>query len=102
LDDEDREAVQRAEEIGVGQYERLGLKLWHYPPHYFHPDEIPQILSAGPDPNDAQKKFEAATLAKRLLDAGLSLYEPDPERALNDSKYRKEIQARVRAIKAGK
>src|SRR5262249_15157416 len=100
--DEDREAAQRAEELGIGQYEKLGLRPWQYPPNYINKDDIPEILAAGPDPNDAQKKFEAATLATRLLDAGLSLYEPDPERALNDSKYRKEIQARVRAIKAGK
>jgi hypothetical protein len=98
--DEDREAAQRAQELGITQYDNLDLRPWQYPPHYINEDEIPEFLAAGSDPNDAQKKFEAATLAKRLLDAGLSLYEPDPERALNDRKYRKEIQARVRAIKA--
>lgn len=98
--DEDREAAQRAEEIGIGQYEKLGLKPWMYPPHFINEDEIPDILAAGPDPNDAQEKFAAATLAKRLLDAGLSLFEPDPERALNDVEYRKEIKARVQKLKA--
>ena len=100
--DEDHEAFQRAKELGWTQYDKLDLRPWQYPPHYINESDIPDILAAGSDPNDAQQKFEAATLAKRLLDAGLSLYEPDPERALNDRKYRKEIQARVRAIKAGK
>jgi hypothetical protein len=56
-------------------------------------------LAAGPNPNDVNRKFEAATLAKRLIDAGLSLYEPDCERALTDVEYRRQIAARVRAIK---
>src|SRR5262247_1656870 len=90
----DIEAAQRAVEIGIGQYDKLGLKPWQYPPHFINECEIEDILAAGPDPNDAQKKFEAATLAKRLLEAGLSLYEPDCERALTDSQYREEIKAR--------
>src|SRR5262249_1528841 len=87
-------------ELGFNQYEKLDLRPWHYPAHFLNPVEIAEILAAGPDPNDAQQKFQAATLAKRLIDAGLSLYEPDPERALNDRKYRQAIKARVRAIKA--
>jgi hypothetical protein len=98
--DVDYEAFERAKELGFNQYEKLDLRPWHYPAHYINSVEIAEILAAGPDPNDAQQKFQAATLAKRLMDAGLSLYEPDPERALSDRKYRQAIKARVRAIKA--
>jgi len=98
--DLDHEAFERAKELGFNQYEKLDLRPWHYPAHFLNPVEVAEILAAGPDPNDAQQKFQAATLAKRLMDAGLSLYEPDPERALNDRKYRQAIKARVRAIKA--
>jgi hypothetical protein len=97
--DEDNEAFERAKELGFNQYEKLGLKPWHYPANFINPNEIADILAAGPAPNDAQQKFQAATLAKRLLDAGLSLYEPDCERALNDAAYRAKIKARVRQRK---
>src|SRR5215510_6929117 len=89
---EDIEAAQRAVEIGVGQYDKLGLKPWMYPPHFINRCEIEAILAGGPNPSDAQQRYQAAALAKRLIDAGLSLFEPDPERALGDSKYREEIR----------
>jgi hypothetical protein len=97
---EDIEAAQRAEKIGIGQYDRLNLKPWMWPPHFVGEHEMDDILAKGPDVNDPQKKFEAACLAKRLLDAGLSLFEPDPERALTDRAYRREIAARVQRLKA--
>src|SRR5262245_66634273 len=97
---EDLEAAQRAVEIGIGQYDKLALKPWMWPPHFVGEHEMQDILDAGPDPNDAQQKFQAATLAKRLLDAGLSLHEPDCERALNDPAYREEIRARAEKLKA--
>src|SRR5207249_1965563 len=62
-------------------------------------DETEEILAAGPSPNDIGQ-HACATLAKQLLDAGLSLFEPDPVRALNDDDYREEIRKRVRKLKA--
>jgi len=100
--DEDHEAFERAKELGFTQYDKLGLKPWQYPPNFINECEIPEILAAGPDPDDLQQKYQAATLAKRLIDAGLSLYEPDCERALADSKYREVIRARVQKLKASK
>jgi|SRR5262245_5470295 len=100
--DEDNEAFERAKQLGFTQYDKLGLKPWQYPPNFINECEIPEILAAGPDPADVQQKFRAATLAKRLLDAGLSLYEPDCERALNDPAYREEIRARVQKLKRDK
>jgi len=59
------------------QMKNLKLKPWQIPPawaYLAHAD-----LPDNPHGNGEEK---AARLAKRLLAAGLSIYEPDPERAL--------------------
>jgi hypothetical protein len=59
------------------QLEALHLKPWEDPPCWIEPDDIKAILAT---PGHAS--FEAAKLAKQLIDAGLSIYEPDPIEAL--------------------
>ena len=64
------------------QMEALNLKPWESPPCWVDPADIETILAAGP----GDDTFEAAKLTRRLLDAGLSLYEPDPITALRKRK----------------
>jgi len=99
---EDIEARQRQDELGVSQTQTLDLRPWQTPTDRFfwEQDSIEEVLAAGPKPVAAGAEFQCATLAKRLLDAGLSLVEPDPERALNNPAYQKEIKDRVRKLKA--
>jgi hypothetical protein len=95
---EDIEARQRSEDLGITQRQTLSLRPWQYPTCYFfyHTiEEIEAIIAAGPQVVAAGAKYHCAVLAKKLFDAGLSLHEPDPERALNDPEYRKEINERV-------
>jgi len=59
------------------QYDALDLRPWEHTPCWVDADEIVSILA---QPNDA--RYRAAKLAKELLDAGLSIYEPSPLQAL--------------------
>jgi len=97
---EDFEARQRQEVLGSSQTQTLNLKPWQVPTDEFFRDEdrIEGILAAGYRADDIGE-FACATLAKQLLGAGLSLFEPDPERALHNPKYRKAIRGRVRKLK---
>jgi hypothetical protein len=99
---EDIEARQRQDELGVSQTQTLDLRPWQTPTDdfFWERDSIEEVLADGPKQQAAGAEFQCATLAKRLLDAGLSLFEPDPERALNDPAYRKGIKDRVRKLKA--
>jgi len=98
---EDFEAQQRSEELGLSQTQTLNLRPWQVPTDDFYCNEtkIDEILAAGCRADDIGE-FACATLAKQLLDAGLSLFEPDPERALHNPEYREEIRERVRKLKA--
>ena len=98
---EDFEARQRQEELGISQTQTLNLRPWQVPTDcfFYEEDRIEEILAAGRSEGDIGE-FACATLAKQLLDAGLSLFEPDPERALHNPEYRKEIRERVRKLKA--
>jgi hypothetical protein len=74
------------EEAGLGaayhcQYEALRLKPWDFPVCWLAPDQIDAIIAAGDD----EKRYGAARLARRMLDAGVSLFAPDPERALREA-----------------
>jgi len=97
----DIEAQQRAKDLDISQTQTLDLRPWQTPTcdFFWDRDEIAEILAAGPSASDIGQ-HACATLVKELLDAGLSLFEPDPERALNDPDYRKEIKDRVRKLKA--
>jgi hypothetical protein len=79
----------------------LGLKPWQLPvcDFFYERDEIDDLLAAGPGIDVITKgQYVRATLAKRLLATKLSLFEPDPPRALDDDEYRKAIDARVRTL----
>jgi hypothetical protein len=68
---EDRPWQKVAEFAAYGQQMRsLGLRPWEWPPCWVHTDD------ANPEHGEAVK------LLKRLLDAGLSRFEPDPIKAL--------------------
>src|SRR5262245_14969795 len=98
---EDFEARQRQEELGISQTQTLNLRPWQVPTDcfFYEEDRIDEILAASRSEGDIGE-FACATLAKQLLDAGLSLFEPDPERALHNPEYRKEIREQVRKLKA--
>jgi hypothetical protein len=81
----------------------LNLNPWEVPTDdfFWDQDKILEVLASGPEiGTEIGAGYKCATLAKQLLDAGLSLHEPDPERALNDPDYRKKIKERVRKLKA--
>jgi hypothetical protein len=64
----------------------------HLMPHQSPPcwvDDMEAVLAAGDD--GILGKYAAATLLKRMLAAGLSIYEPDPITALERTKRTKEI-----------
>lgn len=97
----DIEARQRQAELGVSQRQTLNLRPWQVPTcsFFYEEERIDEILAAGRKPTETDT-YKIAVLAKKLRDAGLSLYEPDPERALNDPEYREVIDARVRKLEA--
>jgi hypothetical protein len=66
------------------QYAALRLKPWEFAPCWVAPDEVDAIIAAGED----RKRYGAAKLARRMLDAGASLFAPDPERALREARRR--------------
>jgi hypothetical protein len=67
------------------QYAALRLRPWEFAPCWVAPDEVDAIIAAGDD----GKRYGAAKLAKRLIDAGVSPFHPDPERALREASRRK-------------
>jgi hypothetical protein len=102
---DDIEALQRAHELGLSQQQTLNLQSWENPTSYFFWQDsyLEEVLAAGPwyyvDDGSICATFKCATLADRLLDHGLSLHEPDPERALHDTEYRQSIANRVRQLR---
>jgi len=64
------------------QFTRLHLKPWQFAPCWIDPDDIEDILAGGDD----GQQYGAALLLKRMLAAGLSRFEPDPEAALEQAK----------------
>jgi|SRR5262249_13703241 len=64
----------------------------HLGPHQSPPcwvNDIEATLAAGDD--GAGGKYAAAVLLKRMLDAGLSIFEPDPIAALEQTKRTKKV-----------
>jgi hypothetical protein len=61
------------------QSRNLNLKPWQIPPCWIR--DVEAVLAAGDD--DMHGRRAAAKLLKRMLDAGLSRYEPDPLAALD-------------------
>jgi hypothetical protein len=53
---------------------------WLWAPDWL-PSEVDAILAEGED----GKRYSAAKLARRMLDAGVSLYHPNPEAALREA-----------------
>ena len=62
----------------------LHLKPWQRPPCWV--ENMEADLAAGD--NGVMGRYAAATLLKRMLDAGISFYEPDPRTALEKAKPR--------------
>jgi hypothetical protein len=60
------------------QCDALGLKPWQAPPCWI--DDVVGTINAGND--GTLGDYQAARLLRRLLDAGLSRFEPDPLGAL--------------------
>ena len=60
------------------QMDALKLKPWQIPPCWIEPDDIADIIAAGP----RDDRYNAAKLAQRLLAAKKSLFEPNPLAAL--------------------
>jgi hypothetical protein len=68
------------------QIDCLGLQPWQHPPCNVEPANIKRILDAGSSNDDLHGRYDAAVLLKRLLDSGLSRWEPDPPNALLQAK----------------
>ena len=64
------------------QVDNLHLMPWEVPPCWVAPANIEDLLATSPDADDTHGWRDAARLLKRLLDAGLSRFEPDPANAL--------------------
>jgi hypothetical protein len=64
------------------QVDSLHLKPWQPPPCWV--DDVVADINAGNDGVGGQ--YQAAKLLQRMLDAGLSRYEPDPLKALEKAK----------------
>jgi len=83
LEDEPRVDVARFAAYCC-QCNNLHLKPWQPPPCWV--DELVSDIHAGPDGIGGQ--YQAAKLLQRLLEAGLSRFEPDPESALKEVRKR--------------
>jgi hypothetical protein len=55
-----------------------------------HPEAV---LARGATTPESALDYEGAVLAKRLLDAGISLWAPDPEQALREAAKKKGVAA---------
>ena len=64
-----------------GQTRTLRLSPEQYPPCWIDPDQIDELLKV-PRRDDMHSERAAAALAKRMIDLGLSQYEPDPVKAI--------------------
>jgi hypothetical protein len=56
-------------------------------------EPIDVVLARGPDRSGLGNDYEAAVLAKRLVDANISIWHPDPERALREAAKNKDAAA---------
>jgi hypothetical protein len=65
------------------QAHRLKLPPWAWPPCWV--EDVAETLARGRD----DVEYPAAVLAKKLLNAGLSIYEPDPAGALRAKRKQK-------------
>jgi hypothetical protein len=66
------------------QFRALNVEPWRTVPcSLIEPVDV--VLARGPDSGDPGDDFAAAKLAKRLLDAGISIWAPDPERSLREA-----------------
>jgi hypothetical protein len=86
---DDKLATEEWEEVGefaayAAQCASLKLKPWQSPPIWIR--DLEGALKLPPD--DHRGERNAAELLKRLLDSGLSRYEPDPLRALARTEQR--------------
>src|SRR5262245_14403684 len=93
----DIEARMRGEELGLGQGQTLDLKPWQMPTAdlFYEPALLNEILAGGPNEEVGSREYTRAVLARQLRDNHLSLFEPDPRRALDDPAYRVQIDDRV-------
>ena len=66
------------------QWDALHPALWQWPPCWVDPDDLP--IKSDPDGHGL---IEAGRLLQRLLNAGLSQFEPDPREALAAAKKRR-------------
>jgi hypothetical protein len=73
---DDEEVTWRAHAY-ENQMASLQLCPWQFPPCWISPSEIPDLI-AGSDPD----KRAAAILLRRMHDAGISQFHPDPMAAL--------------------
>lgn len=67
------------------QTRALNLSPWEFPPCWINPDEIDDIIANG---DGTSNNFNAAKLAKRMIAAGVSLYDPSPIEAIAAAKRR--------------
>jgi hypothetical protein len=61
------------------QMRALRLPPWQWPPCWINEAEIDAIIAGGDDPHG---RHIAAKLLKRMLEVGVSKYDPDPMRAI--------------------
>jgi hypothetical protein len=66
------------------QCNTLHLKPWQSPPCWVDPRDIKTVIARGND--GAAGDYAAAKLLQKMLQNGLSKYEPDPIRALDAAK----------------
>jgi hypothetical protein len=64
------------------QIDNMHLQPWEVPPCWVAPADIDDLIADGPDNADLHGWGKAARLLKRLLESGLSRYEPNPALAL--------------------
>jgi len=64
------------------QIDALHLMPWQNPPSSIDPKDLEDILADGPNDDDLHGNHAAAVLLKRLFDARLSRWEPNPALAL--------------------
>lgn len=80
---------QEAAEFAVYHFQQKNLRLrpWQPPPSWINPKDVEVILAKGDD--GALGHYRAASLVKRLLEAKLSQFEPNPQRALAEAKAKR-------------
>jgi hypothetical protein len=68
------------------QYAALRLRPWEWTPSWVEPNDIDAILAK--QDHDSRDMRTAAVLLRKMLNAGLSRWEPDPMTALVQAKKR--------------